>query len=45
MPEAVNWARIEEYELSDTTRSMKTLACTGNVCEMVDLIEEEGDKE
>jgi len=46
MPEAVNWARIEEYELSDTTRGMKTLACTGSVCEMVDLIEEElGDKE
>jgi ribonucleoside-diphosphate reductase alpha chain len=41
MPESVNWARIKEYELSDTTRGMKTLACTGSVCEMVDLIEEE----
>jgi len=46
MPESVNWARIKEYELSDTTKGMKTMACTGNVCEMVDLIEEEvGDKE
>jgi ribonucleoside-diphosphate reductase alpha chain len=45
MPEAVNWSRIKEYELSDTTRGMKTLACTGNVCEVVDLTEEEGDKE
>ena len=45
MPEAVNWSRIKEYELSDTTKGMKTLACTGNVCEMVDLTEDEGDKE
>ena len=41
MPESVNWGRIEEYELTDTTKSMKTLACTGSVCEMVDLVEEE----
>jgi ribonucleoside-diphosphate reductase alpha chain len=41
MPESVNWSRIEEYELTDTTRSMKTMACTGSVCEMVDLVEEE----
>jgi ribonucleoside-diphosphate reductase alpha chain len=45
MPKSVNWARIKEYELSDTTKGMKTLACTGSVCEMVDLIDEEGDKE
>jgi len=45
MPESVNWARIKEYELSDTTRGMKTMACTGSVCEMVDLIEEERDIE
>ena len=41
MPKSVNWSRIEEYELSDTTISMKTMACTGSVCEMVDLTEEE----
>ena len=41
MPESVDWDRIKEYELSDTTTSMKTLACTGSVCEMVDLTEEE----
>ena len=45
MPEEVNWARIEEYELTDTTKGMKTLACTGNVCEMVDLTDEDGDME
>jgi ribonucleoside-diphosphate reductase alpha chain len=45
MPESVNWARIKEYELSDTTRGMKTMACTGSVCEFVDLTDEEEDKE
>ena len=45
MPESVNWSKIKEYELTDTTKSMKTLACTGNICEMVDLVEEEGDME
>jgi len=45
MPESVNWARIKEYELSDTTIGMKTMACTGSVCEFVDLTDEEEDKE
>jgi hypothetical protein len=45
MPDSVNWDRIKEYELSDTTRGMKTMACTGDVCEMVDLIDEEGERE
>ncbi len=45
MPKEVNWARIEEYELTDNTKGMKTLACTGAVCEMVDLVEEEGERE
>ena len=45
MPKAVNWSRIKEYELSDNTMGMKTLACTGSVCEMVDLIEEDGVRE
>jgi ribonucleoside-diphosphate reductase alpha chain len=45
MPDSVNWDRIKEYELSDTTRGMKTMACTGDVCEMVDLTEEDRDIE
>ena len=45
MPESVMWDRIEDFELTDTTRSMKTMACTGDVCEMVDLTEEERDIE
>jgi ribonucleoside-diphosphate reductase alpha chain len=40
MPTVVNWARIKEYELTDTTKGMKTLACTGAVCEMVDLTDD-----
>ena len=45
MPEAVDWDLISEYELTDMTVGTKTLACTGSVCELVDLIEEERDIE
>jgi ribonucleoside-diphosphate reductase alpha chain len=41
MPKAVDWDLISEYELTDTTIGTKTLACTGSVCELVDLTEEE----
>ena len=45
MPKAVDWDLISEYELTDHTVSSKTLACTGSVCELVDLVEEERDIE
>ena len=45
MPSEVNWDLISEYELTDQTVSTKTLACTGSVCELVDLVEEERDVE
>ena len=45
MPESIDWSRIKEYELSDSTKGMKTMACTGSVCELVDLIEEEREVE
>jgi len=45
MPSEVNWDLISEYELTDQTVSTKTLACTGSVCELVDLVEEERDIE
>jgi ribonucleoside-triphosphate reductase len=45
MPKEVNWDLISEYELTDQTVSTKTLACTGSVCELVDLVEEERDIE
>jgi ribonucleoside-triphosphate reductase len=41
MPTGIDWALISKYELEDTTTGSKTLACTGNVCEVVDLVEEE----
>ncbi len=45
MPKEVNWDLISEYELTDQTVSTKTLACTGSICELVDLVEEERDIE
>ena len=45
MPKKVDWSLISKYELEDTTKGTKTLACTGSVCELVDLIEEEEEKE
>jgi ribonucleoside-triphosphate reductase (thioredoxin) len=37
MPEAIDWSRLSEYEKEDTTKSSQTFACTGEVCEMVDI--------
>jgi len=45
MPKAVNWDLISEYELTDMTVGTKTLACTGSICEMVDLVEEDKEME
>ena len=36
---------VSEYELTDQTVGTKTLACTGSICELVDLVEEERDVE
>jgi ribonucleoside-diphosphate reductase alpha chain len=41
MPKAVDWDLISEYELTDMTVGTKSLACTGSICELVDLVEEE----
>jgi len=40
MPKNMDWSLISKYELEDTTKGNKTLACTGSVCEFVDLTEE-----
>ena len=37
MPIGVDWTRLAEYEKEDTTTGTQTLACTGGVCELVDL--------
>ena len=41
MPKSVDWDLISKYELEDTTVGSKALACTGSVCELVDLVAEE----
>jgi ribonucleoside-triphosphate reductase len=45
MPKNVDWDLISKYELTDMTVGSKTLACTGNICEMVDLVEEDKEME
>lgn len=37
MPESIDWAKLRDYEVEDTTTSSQTLACTGGSCEIVDL--------
>jgi ribonucleoside-diphosphate reductase alpha chain len=38
MPTNVNWSKLSEYEQEDNTVSMQTMACSGDVCEIVDLV-------
>jgi ribonucleoside-diphosphate reductase alpha chain len=37
MPEKIDWSKLSEYEKEDNTKSSQTYACTGEVCEVVDL--------
>jgi ribonucleoside-diphosphate reductase alpha chain len=37
MPAKINWSKLSEYEKEDNTISSQTLACTGGVCEIVDI--------
>jgi len=37
MPKSIDWSKLSEYEKEDNTVSMQTMACTGDVCEMVDI--------
>ena len=37
MPKSIDWAKLSEYEKVDTTASSQTFACTGDVCEIVDI--------
>jgi len=36
-PPKVNWTLFDNYEIEDNTSGMQTMACTGDVCEMVDI--------
>ena len=37
MPKKVDWSKLSEYEKVETTASSQTFACTGDVCEIVDI--------
>jgi len=37
MPKSIDWSELSEYEEEDTTKSSQTLACTGDICEVVDI--------
>ena len=37
MPKTIDWTKLSEYEFEDTTVGMSSFACSGDVCEMVDL--------
>jgi ribonucleoside-diphosphate reductase alpha chain len=37
MPTNVDWTKLSEYEQEDNTVAMQTMACSGDVCEIVDL--------
>lgn len=37
MPKSIDWEKFGEYESEDNTVSMQSLACSGDVCEIVDI--------
>jgi len=37
MPKSIDWAALSNYEQEDNTVAMQTMACSGDVCEIVDL--------
>ena len=38
MPEKVDWEKLSDYEQEDNTAGSQTLACSGDSCEIVDLV-------
>ena len=38
MPERIDWSRLSDYEKEDNTSGGRELACTADVCEVVDLV-------
>jgi ribonucleoside-triphosphate reductase (thioredoxin) len=38
MPKRIDWTKLSEYEHEDNTVSMQTMACSGDSCEIVDLV-------
>jgi ribonucleoside-triphosphate reductase len=39
MPKAIDWSLLSEYEKEDNTLGSQTFACSGDACEIVDLID------
>ena len=37
MPKKIDWSKLSEYEQEDNTLAMQTMACSGDVCEVVDI--------
>ncbi len=37
MPDKIDWGKLASYESEDNTVAMQTMACSGDVCEIVDL--------
>tara|TARA_R110002033_G_scaffold10120_1_gene33150 strand:- start:3451 stop:5424 length:1974 start_codon:yes stop_codon:yes gene_type:complete len=37
MPEKIDWTKLSNYELEDTTTGSQSLACSSGVCEIVDI--------
>lgn len=37
MPKSINWSKLSEYEVEDTTAGSQSFACSSGVCEIVDL--------
>ena len=38
MPKAIDWSKLSDYEQEDNTAGSQTLACSGDSCEIVDLV-------
>ena len=38
MPGSIDWAKLSDYEKEDNTAGSQTLACSGDSCEVVDLV-------
>ena len=38
MPENVDWNKLSEYEQEDNTLGSQTYNCSGDVCEVVDIV-------
>ena len=38
MPKNIDWSELSDYEMEDNTSGSQTMACSGDSCEIVDLV-------